>query len=291
MSSIGSKSNSAVNAASSKALEAPAHPALSYWDINRKLQKLERNYQRDQEKKPAEIESSSIGSPRAAAIGYMVERLKQYVLEIENAYEAEIEAGRVADTAGLWAAVYSQKVLPSVQAKINSLMGNLAFRLMRTGGGGAGEKATIEEAQREFSRLKAGLERKLASACEHAEPAKAAEKPSPHISLTHQTPDLVAQSWTESENLSHSEEYRTIIFKGESFRLTNQQASIVRTLNEARERGLNDVGTRELQKRALCGKISDSFRSGHGPKVWKHLVVPVDGCKGRYKLNLPPREK
>jgi hypothetical protein len=164
---------------------------LDHWVINRKLEKLERNYQCDQEKKPAEIESSSVANPRGAAIGYMVERLKQYVGEIKSTFESEIEAGRVADTPDLWAAVYSQKILPSVLPKINSLVGNLAFRLMRTGGDGVGEKATVEEVQRELSRLRAGLERELACARKQAttrNKATSTEKlrPSPEIPFTDQ---------------------------------------------------------------------------------------------------------
>jgi hypothetical protein len=147
----------------------PTHAALSYWDINRKLEKLEQNYGRDQKRKPAEIQSSSIGNRGVAAISYASERLKEYADEMEAVYETEIKAGRFADTPDLWAAVYAQKILPSVSAKINGLVGNLAFRMWRTGGGGPGEQEAVEKAQRELSRLRTGLECKLASACSHAE--------------------------------------------------------------------------------------------------------------------------
>jgi hypothetical protein len=36
----------------SKTSEAPAHPLLSDWAINRKLEELEQDYRLDQEKKP-----------------------------------------------------------------------------------------------------------------------------------------------------------------------------------------------------------------------------------------------
>jgi hypothetical protein len=63
----------------SKTSEAPAHPLLSDWAINQKLEKLEEDYRRDQEKKSAEIQaSSSIGNPRVAVILYNVKRLRQY---------------------------------------------------------------------------------------------------------------------------------------------------------------------------------------------------------------------
>jgi hypothetical protein len=90
-----------------------------------------------------------------------------------------------------------------------------------------------------------------------------------------------------AKDFSFSEGYRTVFFGGKSCRLTQQQAVIVRTLHEALETGIPALGAKEIRKKAECGKISDSFRSGDGPKVWKKLVVSVDGCKGMYKLNLP----
>ena len=180
----------AYTAAPSKPSQTPAHPALGYWDINRKLEMLEQGCGHDLEKKSAEIEYSSVANPRGAAVFYMSERLKKYVEEIELVYQAEIEAGRFADTADLWAAVYSQKILPLVQPKIHSVMASLAFTLMRTGGGGPGEQATVQEAQRELSRLKARLESELASAIEHMELAGSAEtlSPSPNASTMGQNP-------------------------------------------------------------------------------------------------------
>jgi hypothetical protein len=150
----------------------PTHPALNYWAINRKLEKLEQDYKRDQEKKPAEIEFSPVGNPRVAAVVWRVERLKQYVEEIKTAYETEIEAGRFADTPDLWAAVYAQKIVPSATANISSLLWHLGHNLWLTNGGGPGERASIEEAQRELSRLRARLESELANATSHAEEAR-----------------------------------------------------------------------------------------------------------------------
>jgi len=163
-------------AAPNRTPKPPTHPVLGSWEINRKLEKLEGNYARDLERKPAEIEFSSIVNPRCAAISWRVERLKQYAEELKTVYETEIEEGRFADTPSLWAAVYANKILPSVSVRITSLVGNLAHKLGLTGGGGPGEKASVEEAQRELSRLRAGLECELASALEHAEESKAAEK-------------------------------------------------------------------------------------------------------------------
>jgi hypothetical protein len=159
-------------AAPSQTPEPPTHPALSFWDINRKLKKLEDSYRRDQETKPSAIESSSVGNPRVAAIFWRVKRLKQYVEEIEAVYETEINAGRFADTPDLWAAVYAQKILPSALAKIGSLMWNLAHKLWLTGEGGPGEQASVAAAQMELSQLRVRIKCELANAASQAENAR-----------------------------------------------------------------------------------------------------------------------
>ena len=89
----------------------------------------------------------------------------------------------------------------------------------------------------------------------------------------------------------HSEDYRTIGLRGKKYHLSYNQAAIVRVLNEAWERGTCEVGRNELQAKAKCGKISDSFRTGDGPKVWKALIVTVSRAQGIYKLNLTGRNK
>jgi hypothetical protein len=148
----------------------PLRPILNNWSINRKLEKLEQDYRSDQEKRPAEIKSSSIVNPAGAAISYRVERLKQYVEEREGIYDADIKAGRLADTADLWVEVY-KRILVFVKAQTNSLLGNVGHELARTGGGRPGEQEAVQEVGRELSRLVAGLESRLATACNHAEQA------------------------------------------------------------------------------------------------------------------------
>jgi|CZKR01.1.fsa_nt_gi hypothetical protein len=137
--------------------------------VNQKLQELEREYQNDQKNKPSEIELSPIANPRVAAIFYTSERLKQYVAAIKGVYMAEIGGGRFANEPDLWVCVYRDKILPVVRANRNSIVGNYAFRLLRTGGGEPGEKEAIEELQRDLSRLVAQLERELSTALEHAD--------------------------------------------------------------------------------------------------------------------------
>lgn len=67
--------------------------------VRRKLDNLEQNYK----------------------VHQSVDALKKYVREIEGFCEAEIDAGRVADTPEFWVDIYSH-VLVSVRAKSNSLI-------------------------------------------------------------------------------------------------------------------------------------------------------------------------
>jgi len=168
----------------SKTSETPAHPLLSDWAINRKLEKLEKDYRRDREKKSAEIQSSSsMGNPRVAVIFYNVKRLRQYVEDIEGVYQAEIESGRVADSPDLWVGVY-EKLLVSGSAKINSLFSKPEQRMWLSSSGSPGTRASVqaafEETQRDFSRLRTELDVKL----EKAKLAKAVEKAQPTLETT-----------------------------------------------------------------------------------------------------------
>lgn len=100
-----------------------------------------------------------------------------------------------------------------------------------------------------------------------------------------------ARNKTARREFSHSDDYRTIGFRGNPYRLTPQQAAIIRVLDEARKQGTCEVGKKAIQEKAQCGKLSDSFRTGDGPKLWKTLVVSVDRPRGLYKLNLSTPRK
>jgi hypothetical protein len=89
----------------------------------------------------------------------------------------------------------------------------------------------------------------------------------------------------------HSPDYQDIQFNGEAFRATPRQAEIIRVLDEARQRGQNQVSTQQIKKATQCGKISDSFRAGHGPRLWNVVVMAMKGAKGMYRLNLPRSEE
>ena len=86
---------------------------------------------------------------------------------------------------------------------------------------------------------------------------------------------------------SHSDDYRKIVFKGRTYRLTEQQASIVRLLDDARRTGDGCLSIQRIKAGTKCGRLADSFRAGDGPKLWKNLVVAETGYKSMYKLDLP----
>lgn len=116
--------------------------------IRRNLEKFEEGYRSQIEKLEPALGSKS------------VEALKRYVETLENSCETEIEAGRIADTTEFWSTIYL-RALASVKAKVNSLSGNAALYLGRTGGGRPGERATFAMRRQELCRLVADIERKL----------------------------------------------------------------------------------------------------------------------------------
>jgi len=118
--------------------------------VRRKLDKLEQSY----------------------TLHKSVDALKKYVEEIEGFCEAEIDAGRVADTPLFWARIYSYTLL-SVKAKSTSLIGNRMFTLRRTGENRPGEELRFQTLQHELLLLVSEIERKLADALKDAEPAQA----------------------------------------------------------------------------------------------------------------------
>lgn len=247
----------------------PTHPALSCWDINRKLEKLEKSYAHDQEKKPTEIEFSSIGNPWCVAISWRVGRLEQYVEEIKAVYEKEIESGRFADTPDLWAAVYAVKILPSVAPKINSLRWNLTQKSWLTGAGGPGEQMAVEEAQRGLSRLRTGLECELATAASHADTASVEKR----------------DETSADDQLALAPDYSIIRFDGGSQPLTKNQSAVIKTLHEQLKLGLTQV-PKNILKNAMgngAGEVKDSFKRS---PLWGTLVVSNASPKGTYSLNL-----
>ena len=87
---------------------------------------------------------------------------------------------------------------------------------------------------------------------------------------------------------SHSDDYRKVSYNGETFLLTEQQASIVKLLDEARATGSEYVSGKKIKSEVKCGKISDSFRAGNGRSIWEKLITREEGSRrGMYKLNLP----
>ena len=87
--------------------------------------------------------------------------------------------------------------------------------------------------------------------------------------------------------LEFSDDYRTIIFKGQPlYHLTPQQAAIVKLLHQSR---YYEASTQIIKKVTGCSQIRFSFRAGDGRKIWKKVIVPTDHPRGFYRLNLTPR--
>lgn len=84
---------------------------------------------------------------------------------------------------------------------------------------------------------------------------------------------------------SHSTDYRNICYGGSSYVLTTQQAAIIQVLHQAGKTGTDPVSTAQIKTAIKCGKISDSFRAGDGPELWKRLIVPLKGRHGMYRLD------
>jgi len=83
-------------------------------------------------------------------------------------------------------------------------------------------------------------------------------------------------------DLEYSDDYRTISFNGQRlYRLTPQQAAIVRVLHESR---YYEASTQRIKKQTKCRSIHDSFKRGDGPEIWKNVIV--HHSRGFYRLNL-----
>ena len=166
--------------------ELGSHPVLNSWTANRELSKLQDSYKR-----------VFVADHNKGALS-RVEDLRAYVENVKAVYEREIASGRYSDTPDFWVAAYSQRVLPQTQAKINSLLGSIAFRLMVKGGGTPAELASAQEAKRDLMRLRAGLEEELQNALIHSRRASEGKN---SVALAQKTPAGDRQSQVSRSSL------------------------------------------------------------------------------------------
>jgi hypothetical protein len=82
----------------------------------------------------------------------------------------------------------------------------------------------------------------------------------------------------------HSEDYTSVIIRGEPFTLTSRQAQVIEILHEEYTRGTPDVGTAFILEKINCktSRLRDIFRSR--PAARKALVKSFS--KGTVRLNL-----
>ncbi|HXM24352.1 MAG TPA: hypothetical protein VN948_24060 [Terriglobales bacterium] len=98
--------------------------------------------------------------------------------------------------------------------------------------------------------------------------------------------DNLATKRQPGSTLEHSDDYRIISFKGQRLHLTQRQATIMRVLHQS---PYCEASTKIIKKQTKCGALSDSFKTGDGPEIWKKLIVPLDHPRGFYRLNLTPK--
>lgn len=89
----------------------------------------------------------------------------------------------------------------------------------------------------------------------------------------------------KSEEFKHSEDYRSVIVRGQNFTLTSRQAQVIQMLDESRRSGHPDVGNDYLLEMlgTTNSRLRDSFRKN--PLAWKALVK-TGTKKGTSRLNV-----
>jgi len=83
---------------------------------------------------------------------------------------------------------------------------------------------------------------------------------------------------------THSDDYRSINFNGVKYTLTYNQATIIKILHDAFQRGTPCIGGAQLLAavESETSRVQDSFK---GSPLWQTLVVSGE-CRGTYRLNL-----
>jgi hypothetical protein len=97
-------------------------------------------------------------------------------------------------------------------------------------------------------------------------------------------PSAKATAPEGDSRFTHSDDYRSIRFRGENHSLSHHQAIIVATLHKAHLAGLPDVAKAKLLAaiQAETSEVRDSFRKS---ALWKTLVCR-GSRRGSYRINL-----
>jgi len=86
----------------------------------------------------------------------------------------------------------------------------------------------------------------------------------------------------------HSDDFRSLNFKGEEFTLTPRQAEVIQILHEAYKSGIPGVAKSSIyEKMNYLGKgsLKTNFFKKH-PHLYEKLIAKVAGSKDQYKLNI-----
>jgi len=85
--------------------------------------------------------------------------------------------------------------------------------------------------------------------------------------------------------LDHSDDYARVTAAGTQYTFTPQQATVVRNLHRAKQRGVESVPASEALAGLTSTKLSDVFKRS---PAWGTLIVQTER-RGFYRLNLPPK--
>lgn len=101
------------------------------------------------------------------------------------------------------------------------------------------------------------------------------------------TPAVLAETEAvpeKAEEFNHSEDYRSIRWRGESYSLTSRQAQVVEMLWQAHHQGSLEVSKDYILEKlgSPSSRLRDSFRRS---ELWGHVIVP-GSKRGTYRLNL-----
>jgi hypothetical protein len=105
-----------------------------------------------------------------------------------------------------------------------------------------------------------------------------------HSNAMEKPVDKRDESASAPRDFQHSDDYRSVVFKGETHTLTSNQAQVVEILHNAYCSGIPDLGKDHVLEKlgTPASRLRDTFRKS---KLWGTLIV-FGAKRGTYRLNL-----
>lgn len=90
--------------------------------------------------------------------------------------------------------------------------------------------------------------------------------------------------------LTHSEDYSSVVLRGQRFSLTSAQSQVIKALHEGWKQGMPELRQANLLEKLETSskRLRDSFKSN--PSAWKALIRRGER-KGTVRMNLPEPKK